>query len=157
MEPNSEAENQQGQEQQRLSIVIFRGDPIDAPQYRHTALFIEHLDQEGTRTQHRVVEVVGSAGIFEREENVTSDPRKSPTFVGSVVVATISSTGSSDSRLRDVIWSTPINNSENSWNCQNWVGDALSLCIEDKLILSEESDRAIDGMVDFILQARDIA
>ncbi|KAI0873742.1 hypothetical protein GGS24DRAFT_461862 [Hypoxylon argillaceum] len=116
MRPSSEAEKPTGQEQQRLTIVIFRGDPIDAPQYRHTALLIEHLNQEGVRTDYRTLEVIGSAGIFEREENATCDPGKSATFVGSVAVATIPVTGSSSSRLRDVIWSTPINNSENSFS-----------------------------------------
>ncbi|KAI1189407.1 hypothetical protein F5B17DRAFT_196680 [Nemania serpens] len=150
-------EKQQQQQQQSLVIVVFRGDPIDAPEYRHTALLIKQPNQDGASTQHRVIEVIGTAGIYERGEDVVYDPRQSMTFVGSVPVATIPVTGPSDSRLRDVIWSTAIDNEDNSWNCQNWVGDALNLCIGYKLISSEESDRAIDGMVDLVLQAQDVA
>ncbi|KAI1160376.1 hypothetical protein F5B18DRAFT_514000 [Nemania serpens] len=150
-------QQQQQQQQQSLAIVVFRGDPIDAPQYRHTALLIEQPDQDGTSTQHRVIEVLGTAGIFERGEDVTYDPRQSTSFVGSVPVATIPAAGPSDSLLRDVIWSTVIDNEDISWNSQNWVGDALYLCTGYKLISSEESDRAIDGMVDLVLQAQDEA
>ncbi|KAI1196885.1 hypothetical protein F5X97DRAFT_303784 [Nemania serpens] len=149
--------SQEAQQQQSLVILVFRADPIDAPQYRHTALLIEQPDQDGSGTQNRVVEVIGTAGIFERSEEVICDPRQNTSFVGSVPVATIPVISPSDTRLRDVIWSTAIDNEDNSWNSQNWVGDALNLCVGYKLISSDESDRAIDGMVDLVLQAQDVA
>lgn len=88
---------------QRLSVIVFRGDPIDAPQYRHTGLFIEHLKQDGTQTRQNSLHVVGSAGTFRRDENIDRDPTGSELFAGSVPFATIPATGSSDSRLRNAI------------------------------------------------------
>lgn len=151
-------EDQTGQQQQqRLTILVFRGDPIDAPQYRHTALFIENLNQEGAKTEHRLLEVVGSAGFFEPEEDPVRDPRSAAGFVGSVVVATIPVADPLDTRLREAIWSAPINNAEYSWNCQNWVGDSLISCAGAGLIPDADVDIAIDGMVNLVLQARDEA
>ncbi|GAP83274.1 hypothetical protein SAMD00023353_0402960 [Rosellinia necatrix] len=138
---------------QRLIILVFRGDPIDAPQYRHTSLFIEDLNQDGVATQHCVLEVVGSSGFFQRGEDAVRDPKEAATFVDSVVVATIPVASPSDTRLRDAIWFTTVNNAEYSWNCQNWVGDALNSCISAGLVLAKEVDWAIDTMVDLILQA----
>ncbi|KAI1437388.1 hypothetical protein GGR50DRAFT_692169 [Xylaria sp. CBS 124048] len=142
---------------QRLAIIVLRGDPIDAPQYRHTALFIEHLNGSGRITQNRLMQAVGSTGMFERDEATDRDPMESEVFAGRVTVATIPVVSSSDTRLRDTIWSTPVNNMEYDWNCQHWVGDALSACAWAGLISTEEADEAIDGMTDLILQGQDSA
>jgi hypothetical protein len=144
-------------ERHRLSIIVFSGDPIDAPQYRHTGLLIQHLSQEGTVKGQRFLEVVGAAGFFSPEETPDCDPMNDSLFVGMVVVATMPASGSSDSRLRAAIWSTTINNEEIDWNCQNWVGDALYSCTKAGLISKDETERAIDGMTDFILEAPDEA
>ncbi|KAF2967271.1 hypothetical protein GQX73_g6299 [Xylaria multiplex] len=143
-------------EWQRLDVIVFRGDPIDAPQYRHTELLIQHLSADGTVLWRRYLHVAGAAGFFEREE-LEHDPGSSELFVGLVPVTTIPVSTSSDRRLRDAIWSTPVNNDDRSWNCQNYVGDALYSCIEAGLVSTEETDNAIDGMTDLILEAPDIA
>ncbi|KAI0534577.1 hypothetical protein GGR58DRAFT_482327 [Xylaria digitata] len=142
-------------ELQRLDVIVFRGDPIDAPQYRHTELLIQHLSVDGTVLWRRYLHVAGAAGFFEREE-LEYDPGSSELFVGLVPVATIPVSTSSDRRLRDAIWSTPVNNGDRSWNCQNYVGDALYSCTEAGLVSTEETENAIDGMTDLILEAPDM-
>ncbi|KAI1822774.1 hypothetical protein F4861DRAFT_540703 [Xylaria intraflava] len=124
-EDSGAEKSEEDQECQRLVIVVLRGDPIDAPQYRHTALFIEHLNRSGRTMRHRLIRAIGSTGMFERDETTDHDPVRNVTFAGSVTVATIAVTGESDTRLRDTIWSTPVNNVEYDWGCQHWVGDAL--------------------------------
>lgn len=143
--------------QQRLSVIVSRGDPIDAPQYRHTGLYIEHVREDGLVTPWNFLDVQGSAGMFERYENLLRDPTRSDLFVARVHVADIPVTGPTDSRLRDVIWGTEVNNEEYDWNCQSWVGDALSSCVKAGLISSDECSMAIDRMADYILQAPDTA
>ncbi|KAI3332794.1 hypothetical protein F4824DRAFT_282646 [Ustulina deusta] len=140
-------------ERQRLEVIVFSGSPVDAPQYRHTGLLIQDLAQDNTTLKRRFLHVTGSAGVFAREED-SRNPRKSELFVGAVHLATIRASGSS---LRNAIWSTPVNNADLSWNCQNYVGDALESCAREGLISEEQIDYAIDGMVDLVQQAQEEA
>ncbi len=140
-------------ERQRLEVIVFSGSPVDAPQYRHTGLLIQDLAQDNTTLKRRFLHVTGSAGVFAREED-SRNPRKSELFVGAVHLATIRASGSS---LRNAIWSTPVNNADRGWNCQNYVGDALESCAREGLISEEQIDYAIDGMVDLVQQAREEA
>ncbi|KAI0902919.1 hypothetical protein F4823DRAFT_620562 [Ustulina deusta] len=140
-------------ERQRLEVIVFSGSPVDAPQYRHTGLLIQDLAQDNTTLKRRFLHVTGSAGVFAREED-SRNPRKSELFVGAVYLATIRASGSS---LRNAIWSMPVNNADRSWNCQNYVGDALESCAREGLISEEQIDYAIDGMVDLVQQAREEA
>ncbi|AEO71898.1 uncharacterized protein THITE_2124771 [Thermothielavioides terrestris NRRL 8126] len=142
---------------QRLSVIVFSGDPLDLPETRHTGLYIEHLNEDGSIIGRNFLHVTGSAGIFQREESIERNPTGSELFTGSVHVATIVATGSSDRRLRNAIWATPVNNAEYDWNCQSWVGDALTSCVNAGLISTEQRDMAIDGMAELILQATDMA
>ncbi|KAI0436884.1 hypothetical protein F4803DRAFT_540656 [Xylaria telfairii] len=140
----------------RLSIIIFVGDPVDAPHYRRTGLLIQQLSPEATVIHQKYLQVIGTAGSFLRDESTDSDPTSSELLAGRVTVATIPVSGPSDNRLRDAIWSTAVNNDETDWNCQNWVGDALYSCTQAGLVSSDETEAAIDGMADLILQARDV-
>lgn len=167
MESSSEATRKEpcSTRQQRLSVIVFRGDPIDATMFRHVGLLLEHLEEGIDGTPHATIahttflQVTGSAGGFERDESPAStcgDPRENELFAGIVHVATTPATGASDRRLRNAIWATAVNNAEASWNCQNWVGDALNSCVGAGLVLADQVDGAIDGMTDLILQATDI-
>lgn len=144
-----------GQMRQCLSIIVFRGDPIDSYQYRHAGLSIQYQDQDGTVTGTNFLDVAGSAGIFERQENTDQNPANDQQFESEVHVATIPATGSSDSRLRDTIWWTPINNASYEWNCQSYVTNALHRCLKAGLILDTDVDSALDGMTDILLEAPD--
>ncbi|KAI0198793.1 hypothetical protein F4808DRAFT_462375 [Astrocystis sublimbata] len=166
-------QSQEAQLALRLSIIVFTGDPVDAPQFRHTGLLIHTLSTSTSTSgsvilQERYLQVQGSAGFFARDESVDADPApaSSELFAGLVPVATIPVPATVKhkngiladmrSRLRKTIWDTPVNNSENAWNCQSWVGDALYGCVRKGLVGREEVERAIDGMVDLILLARDV-
>ncbi|KAI1171097.1 hypothetical protein F4777DRAFT_72743 [Nemania sp. FL0916] len=140
----------------RLDVIVFRGNPIDSPCCRHAGLLIEKMSHEGTMMQRRFLHVTGAAGFFLREEDIDRDPTKSEFFAGSVPVATIPASGPSDSRLRDAIWFTAINNAEMGWNCHNWVGDALYACTQAGLVSKDKTEKAIEGMTDLIVQARDV-
>ncbi|KAI1757381.1 hypothetical protein F4782DRAFT_127366 [Xylaria castorea] len=140
-------------EWQRLEIIVFSGSPVDAPQYRHTGLLIQDLARDNTILNRRYLNVIGTAGLFEREES-SRNPKKSALFIGAVHVATIRARGLS---LRNAIWSTPVNNADRSWNCQNYVGDALECCTREGLISEGQMDYGIDGMVDFVHQAQEEA
>lgn len=139
---------------QRLSVGVFCGVPVDAYVYRHTGLLIEHLNNDGTLTRRNFIHLTGSAGFFfQCNESFDRNPAMSRLFAGSVPVATIPASGSSDSCLRNAIWSTAINNASYDWNCQTWVGDALNSCVAAGLISSDEAELTIDGMTELVLQA----
>ncbi|KAI0406626.1 hypothetical protein F4802DRAFT_87726 [Xylaria palmicola] len=139
---------------QHLAVIVFRGDLIDAPQFRHTGLLIQHLDQDRSVLRQWYMHVKGAVGFFQREE-CDRDPTNSESFAGLVPVATIEVSGSRDNRLRDAIWCTPVSNGDCSWNCQNYVGDALYSCTRAGLISEDQTEKAIDGMTDIILEAPD--
>lgn len=59
------------------------------------------------------------------------------------------------SSLRATISGTPIANQDGDWNSQNWVGDALGRLVTAGYLESGARDRALDDMVDVILEAKD--
>ncbi|KAI0473130.1 hypothetical protein GGR56DRAFT_600796 [Xylariaceae sp. FL0804] len=58
-----------------------------------------------------------------------------------------------DLRLRDAIMATQVSHREPDWNCQSWVGDVLTELEDANLISEEESEYALNGMVNYISQA----
>lgn len=59
------------------------------------------------------------------------------------------------SSLRATISGTPVVNGDGDWNSQNWVGDALGRLVTAGYLESGARDRALDDMVDVILEAKD--
>lgn len=59
------------------------------------------------------------------------------------------------SSLRATISGTPVVNQDGDWNSQNWVGDALGRLVTAGYLESGARDRALDAMVDVILEAKD--
>ncbi len=74
------------QQWQRLCIAIFRGDPIDAYQFRHTGLLIQHLDQDGAVTSTKFLHVIGLPRDFERDESSARDPMSSSRLRNALIV-----------------------------------------------------------------------
>lgn len=58
--------------------------------------------------------------------------------------------------IRKTVSETPINTSESGdWNSQNWAGDALGRLVAAGLLDAKDRDRALDEMVDVVVEAGD--
>lgn len=141
---------------EKLSIAIFKGDPVDAYVYRHVGLYIRTFRNDAL-IKHNFIHVTGVAGSFLREESLGRNPLQSASRCGHVIVANIHPTSETDSRLRDTIYATPPVNTDRSWNCQHWVGDALQRCVNARLITSKQLEVATENMIDILLDAPDTA
>ncbi|OXV10819.1 hypothetical protein Egran_01417 [Elaphomyces granulatus] len=133
-----------------LSIVIYKGSPIDASEFRHTALFLEF--PEATTL---LIHVTGASGFFQAEVRPGEEPTRSKKFIKKIFVGTI--TGQTKTAIESTIKFTPIDNSDRSWNCQNWVGDALKKLSDRQWITGGAFSKAIDAMVEVIIDAPDEA
>ncbi len=131
-----------------LSIILYKGSPIDASKYRHTVLFVEFPDNTTL-----LLHVIGASGFFEAEVKRGEDPFKSQKFVKQIPVGTIQ--GQGKVAIESEIKSTPIDNSDPSWNCQSWIGDALKKLSDSGWITSDARSNAIDAMAEVLVDAPD--
>ena len=131
-----------------LSIIVYKGSPIDASKYRHTALFLEFPD-----TTTLLLHVTGASGFFQAEVKSDEDPSKSKKFVQKILVGEIQK--HEKVGIESTIISTPVNNSDCSWNCQNWIDDALKKLSDRQWITSDAHSKAIDAMAEVIVEAPD--
>lgn len=79
-------------------------------------------------------------------------PFSSDTLVGRKHICQVSK---SQEEVRNICLYTPVNNREDGWNCQNFVGDMLNRLVDHGVITEAEKDLAIDFMTDVILQGVD--
>ena len=131
-----------------LSIIVYRGNPVDASEYRHTALLLE--DADGTST---LLQVGGAHGFFATETLPRCRPSKNPDYLAQIAIAT--PLDATLAALRESIQATPVNNMERAWNCHNWVGDALNRLGAARCISSSAKSEAIARMVELIVDAPD--
>lgn len=131
-----------------LSIIVYKGDPIDACDFRHTALFLEVPGSDSI-----LLHVVGGAGFFQAQVIPNNDPSGSKNFICKIGIAKIS--GQSKETIQTEITSTPIKNTDKSWNCQHWVGDVLLGLDKSGWISSTARKDSLDSMVDVIVAAPD--
>ncbi|KAF3058227.1 hypothetical protein GL218_05883 [Daldinia childiae] len=136
---------------QTLWILIFRGYPRDIQSTRVTELCIVFDDNEN---KNLTVRIQGSYPHYSVNEVWNqAHPRTRPHFYRRLAVATVETNSEADTRLRDAILGTHLNNTELDWNCQSWVGDVLTTLQDAKLITDEEGDNALNGMVNYIARA----
>ncbi|KAL9131432.1 MAG: hypothetical protein Q9217_000646 [Psora testacea] len=114
-----------------LSIIVYKGSPIDASKYRHTALFLEFPETTTT-----LLHVTGASGFFQAEAKAGEDPSKSKKFVKKILVGQIQ--GQAKTAIESTIQLTPVNNLDRSWNCQTWVGDALKKLSDRRWITKKQ-------------------
>lgn len=131
-----------------LSIVIYKGSPIDSSNYRHTVLFLESPDNT-----KRILHATGASGFFQVEVKPGKEPSTSRRFVKQIPVGKIN--GQGKDAIESTIQSTPVNNWDPSWNCQNWVGDAMKKLSDRGWITNDARSKAIDAMAEIIVDAPD--
>ncbi|KAI1481180.1 hypothetical protein K445DRAFT_318523 [Daldinia sp. EC12] len=136
---------------QTLWILIFRGYPRDIQSARVTELCIVFDDNEN---RNLTIRIQGNHPHYSVDEVWNQPPpRTRPHFYRRLAVATVETSSEPDTRLRDAILGTHVNNTELDWNCQSWVGDVLTTLQDARLITDEEGDNALNGMVNYIARA----
>ena len=133
-----------------LSIIVYEGSPVDAPEYRHTALFLDISGQSTT-----LLDIKGAIGFFRVETRSAVDPIDTMKFIKKIPVGVIQ--GQTKLAIEEEIKSTPLLNTERGWNCQSWVGDALTKLSDRHWITDDERLTAIDVMAGVIVEAPDEA
>ncbi|KXS93527.1 hypothetical protein AC579_3009 [Pseudocercospora musae] len=131
-----------------LSIVVWKGDPVDFPQYRHTALCFRFPDSLTPITIH----VIGPPGEYVYELRGSDDPAFNHGIAGIVNVGMLSKS-TTDSHLDRILRAVPVGNSNPEFNCQIWVEKALKSLENLHLLTDEAYLRGVDGMVDIIAGA----
>lgn len=140
-----------------LWILVWVGEPLDYPRYRHAAIYVEFDDRENrNRNNGTLFHVIGTLGLFDFRENPGYNPAGDSTLRKKVEVGRVPDQVSPPT-LRSVLAVTNVRNSNQDadWNCQNWVGDALRRLVGLGWLSSEQMDVALDAMVDACLEAED--
>ncbi|KAL6713999.1 hypothetical protein ACLMJK_008493 [Lecanora helva] len=129
-----------------ISIIVYRGQPIDAIKQRHTALLVSLPD--GLES---LMHIQGRSTMFTFEARPVRDPEKSPRFLEKIQVAELK--GQTYSEIMAVIGKTPIHNIYSAYNCHNWIGYALQRLVDKGWITSDERTNGIEAMVDVVVDA----
>lgn len=82
---------------------------------------------------------------------VTGKPMDSDKFIKKILVASIQ--GQTKDTIEPTILSTSIQNSDRSWNCQHWVGDASTKLVQMGWITSGERFNGINDMAGVVAEA----
>ena len=100
--------------------------------------------------------ITGGSGFFELEERWnTTQPSESRHFERLIAVVTVQAPTADILTIRNIIYGTPINNTERAWNCQSWIGDGLRRLQQAGLIPATITTSAADQMVDVLMEAPD--
>ena len=146
-----------------MFILVYVGAVLDYPEYRHTALFFESPTESttgsttaSTTASTTLMHVTGAHGFFQFEEVDGYIADQSRTLAKRILVANLPDTLSAAS-LSAIISNTPVRNrrEDADWNCQNWVGDALTRLVSYGHLDASQREAAIDKMVDACLEAKD--
>ncbi|KAI9374200.1 Pyruvate/Phosphoenolpyruvate kinase-like domain-containing protein [Aspergillus egyptiacus] len=136
---------------QKLFILIYKGEPLDYSEYRHTALYFHFAS-----SSRSIMHVIGCPGLFRFAHNIDVDPSAMGDLAKVIPVTEIPTSIGEDS-ICETVARTPIRNGrlDLDWNCQNWVGDALARLVERGWISKDVRGDAIDKMADACLEAKD--
>ncbi|KAE8379124.1 hypothetical protein BDV26DRAFT_291578 [Aspergillus bertholletiae] len=136
----------------KVTILIYTGSPLDYAEYRHTALHFQFA-RGTTSTMH----VVGTQGLFVFQEDVDVEPEEGGSELAlTVAVGEIDGAVSAET-IRRAVSATLVRNGREDldWNCQNWVGDALTMLVERGVLSAAVRETAVDAMVEGCLEAKD--
>ncbi|KAJ5539787.1 hypothetical protein N7513_008119 [Penicillium frequentans] len=134
-----------------ISVVVFRGDPVDWAMYRHTALHVQYADGEDM-----ILHVTGAHPFFEYTPMNNHLKDLNLTIVASILVSTPPD-WITKSMIHNACAATPVRNDprHTDWNCQNWVGEALTRLVAIGCVTETERLDAVSRMVDACLEAGD--
>lgn len=138
--------------ERHLFILVYRGDPTDDPEDRHTALFVTdqdiNYDNLNQRSRNSMIHAIGEPGYFQVEERQNiRNPAASRSFLQAVFVETFYM--SSDRGLQEWILQTRVQNDIDAypeWNCQTFVTDALTHLLNNQLLNGDSYTNATSGM-----------
>lgn len=132
-------------------ILVYKGDPIDYTEYRHTGLFLQWPDATTS-----LLHVRGTQGIFEFETRENYDAEQSRALEHKIFVSQIPDSISKE-LIKSVVSNTPAKNGprDRDWNCQSWVADALTRMVNSRHMDIDTRSEALDKMTDAILEATD--
>ncbi|CAI7593427.1 unnamed protein product [Penicillium pancosmium] len=104
-----------------------------------------------------LMEITGSPGFYNFAEHINSDiPISSSTLARVIPVSSIKTAPPPALRLITSETPIPVDIAEEmDWNSQNWVGDALGRLVTAGYLDTKDRDRALDEMVDVVLEAKD--
>ncbi|KAJ5551007.1 hypothetical protein N7535_001054 [Penicillium sp. DV-2018c] len=131
----------------QISILVYKGAPVDFSKYRHTALHAQYPTGESDW-----LHVVGAHPFFKFQQDSKNPVSEAPIAMIPVCIAPESL---SKVMIHMVCASTPVRNTnrDRDWNCQNWVGEALAKLVKVGCLSEEERRVAIGKMVEIILEA----
>ena len=133
-----------------ISILVFKGEPLDYQRYRHTSLHISFTDDQDPFVAH----AVGPPGEYEFQIREPYDSTESQGIVRTVRVGDLLvSVGRV--QMIDVLRAVPVRNWDVEFNCQIWVEATLRRLRDLRLLSSEGYTEGVDGMVDAIAEAED--
>lgn len=142
-----------------VSILVFKGEPLDYQRHRHTALsfrplFVENPD--GSAGNTLVVHITGPPGElgFQVWDKYDASQDLGRTLVKDVLVGTLRKE-TTKSEVVQLLAGVPIENSDREFNCQTWVEKGMRLLREMEWLSEEEVEQGLDCMIDCILEAEE--
>ncbi|KAI6908458.1 hypothetical protein KC318_g4373 [Hortaea werneckii] len=133
-----------------ISVVVYRGSPLDYPQYRHTSLWIRFADGNSPFLAH----IVGPLQAFEFETKEMHDPTTTRSFAKLISVGWLRVSWT-PSQITTFLQNVRIDRFDREFNCQTWIERALKSLKDLRVLTPAEYDLGINGMVDAIAEAED--
>ncbi|KAK8227647.1 hypothetical protein HDK90DRAFT_514147 [Phyllosticta capitalensis] len=133
-----------------VRVAVFRGEPIDQAQWRHTALSFSFGDQ----SPPIVIHAVGSPHAFTLEVKQNCRPESEVKFAQAIQVGQLRGP-MTNAELVFFMSQTPINNLDREFNCQVWVEQALARLKAANHLTGEQYERGVDGMTTVLMEATD--
>ncbi|KAI1172132.1 hypothetical protein F4777DRAFT_20343 [Nemania sp. FL0916] len=132
-----------------IGVAVFRGDPLDYQKKRHTAI---HMISE--KGEDFTFHIRGSQKEFQFEARPGYNPAGSITFEKRIQIGWLAHP-LDRAEMVTIFSEVPVNNTQDGYNCQQWVGDALEYLVAKKLLSHKAMGDGIDGMVDATMEAKD--
>ncbi|KAJ5749202.1 uncharacterized protein N7511_010898 [Penicillium nucicola] len=133
----------------QLSILVYKGTPIDFPRYRHTALHALY-----TKNDYEWLHVVAAHPFFKFQKDRHNPISEEP--IAWIPVCTVPE-AVTRAMIHAACSRTTVRNepTDRDWNGQNWVGEALAELVDVGALSFEQRSLAIGVMTDVILEAED--
>lgn len=134
----------------QISIVIYIGHPVDAPQYRHAVLWFRFADHSPSLMAH----LVGNPGEFKFQCRPSFDPRRSNEFAKEVDMGDLE-VAAKPSEIVELLRRVQIvQNSKSEFNCQTWVEYALRKLQEANYLMEAVCNQGLEGLVAAVAEAK---